>query len=101
MTGILRSGQVWHRVLGIAQQHQRAPILAISGRRFFAEQSKGGQQARNPSKVPTPSKITLNGPEGSISITSLEEAQKLAKRRGLKLVKEIDFDGKSHRAVYK
>ncbi|CAH0561041.1 unnamed protein product [Brassicogethes aeneus] len=45
-------------------------------------------------------KITLiSGQE--INITTVEEAQKLSKRRDLKLVKIVDMDTKTHRPVYK
>lgn len=114
MTGILRSSQLWRRVLvmGLQQQNQKAAdIFKMVGatNRFFAEQPE--RVVRNTSKVlsaekkgsaaPTKDKITLHGADGSLSITSLEDAQKLAKRRGLKLVKEKDLDGKSQRPVYK
>lgn len=36
-----------------------------------------------------------------ISVTTLEEAQKLSKRRDLKLVKIVDLDAKTQRPVYK
>lgn len=46
-------------------------------------------------------KITLHGLDDSISVTTLADAQKLAKRRDLKIVKETEFDGKSQRPVYR
>lgn len=47
-------------------------------------------------------KITLITPENNnISITTLEEAQKISKRRDLKLVKIVDLDAKTSRPVYK
>lgn len=45
-------------------------------------------------------KITLISTD-NILVTTLEEAQKLSKRRDLKLVKVIDLDTKSQRPVYK
>lgn len=76
-------------------------------RRFYAEQF-GAQRARNATPKSADDKagnnkdkITLHGVGGDISITSLDEATKLSKRRGLKLVKERDFDGKTQRPVYK
>ncbi|XP_050323753.1 uncharacterized protein LOC126755322 [Bactrocera neohumeralis] len=47
------------------------------------------------------SKITLVQPNQSMTVTTFKEAQKLAKRRELHLVKQQDFDTKTQRAVYK
>lgn len=46
-------------------------------------------------------KITLLSDKDEISVMTLEEAQKLAKRRALKLIKIVDFDTKTERPVYK
>lgn len=46
-------------------------------------------------------KITLLSTDSTPSVVSLEEAQKLSKRRNLKLVKVVDFDRKTSRPVYK
>lgn len=51
-------------------------------------------------KIPIP-RITLISNDDKVTITTLEEAQKLSKRRDLKLVKIIDVDTKSQRPVYK
>ncbi|XP_012230756.2 translation initiation factor IF-3 [Linepithema humile] len=53
-----------------------------------------------PKTVPVP-KITLLLPDNSITVTVLEEAQRLAKRRNLNLVKISDFDSKTERPSYK
>lgn len=53
-----------------------------------------------PKKPPVP-KITLLSSEDDIMITTLEEAQKLSKRRDLKLVRIRDQDSKTQRPVYK
>lgn len=45
--------------------------------------------------------ITLISPDKSTTVTILEAAQKLAKRRNLNLVKVLDNDPKSNRSVYK
>lgn len=45
--------------------------------------------------------ITLLGVDNSMSITTVEEAKKLADRRNYTLEKVIDFDPKNSRAVYK
>ncbi|XP_014208730.1 uncharacterized protein LOC106639556 [Copidosoma floridanum] len=45
--------------------------------------------------------ITLIMPDESVVMESLEQAEKLAKRRKLKLVKIIDFDTKTERPLYR
>ncbi|VEN63158.1 unnamed protein product [Callosobruchus maculatus] len=51
-------------------------------------------------KVPIIPKITLlHGDD--LTVTTLEEAQKISKRRDLKLVKILDLDTKTERPVYK
>lgn len=52
-------------------------------------------------KPKTAPKITLVGPDHSVSIMNLDEAQKISKRRDLKLVKVVDLDLKTQRPVYK
>ncbi|XP_065080255.1 translation initiation factor IF-3 [Ochlerotatus camptorhynchus] len=52
-------------------------------------------------KPKTAPKITLVGPDQAVSIVSLDEAQKISKRRDLKLVKIVDLDMKTQRPVYK
>lgn len=52
-----------------------------------------------PKTVPIP-KITLLGPERDISVVTMDVAIKMSERRGLKLVKIIDIDTKTHRPVY-
>ena len=49
----------------------------------------------------TDKKITLIQPNNVISVTSLEEAHKISKRRDMKLLKVQDMDNKSQRPVYK
>ncbi|XP_067633607.1 translation initiation factor IF-3 [Eurosta solidaginis] len=46
-------------------------------------------------------KITLIQPNQSITVVTLKEAQKMAKRRELRLVKQQDFDTKTQRPVYR
>lgn len=52
-------------------------------------------------KRPIVPRITLISGNNDITITTLEDAQKLATRRNLKLVKIVDFDTKTERPVYK
>ena len=49
----------------------------------------------------TSPKITLISPEEEVITITLENAEKLANRRNLKLVKIVDFDTKSERPLYK
>lgn len=59
-----------------------------------------GEEQKKPKKQPIP-KITLISSDENISVTTLEEAQHLSKRRDLKLVKIIDLDTKTQRPVYR
>lgn len=52
-----------------------------------------------PKTVPQP-KITLLGPNKDLSVVTMDVASKMCERRGLKLVKIIDLDTKTHRPVY-
>lgn len=52
-----------------------------------------------PKTVPLP-KITFLGPERDVSVVTMDVATKMCERRGLKLVKIIDIDTKTHRPVY-
>lgn len=45
--------------------------------------------------------ITLIGTDSSPSVVSLSDAEKLAKRRDLKLVRIVDLDTKTQRPIYK
>ncbi|XP_011145384.2 uncharacterized protein LOC105186696 [Harpegnathos saltator] len=53
-----------------------------------------------PKTVPVP-KITLLLSDDSMIVTNLENAQRIAKRRKLNLIKVNDLDSKSSRATYK
>lgn len=44
--------------------------------------------------------ITLIGTDNNLAVLSLSEAEKIAKRRDLKLVKIVDFDTKTQRPIY-
>uniref|UniRef100_A0A1B0FV17 Translation initiation factor-3 n=1 Tax=Lutzomyia longipalpis TaxID=7200 RepID=A0A1B0FV17_LUTLO len=46
-------------------------------------------------------KITLLGPDSSTTIVTLEEAQKISKRREMKLIKVMNFDTKTQRPTYR
>lgn len=67
---------------------------------FSSKASSETQEKSNKKKTAAIPKITLlNGEE--LTVTTLEEAQKLSKRRDLKLVKLVDFETKTQRPVYK
>lgn len=59
-----------------------------------------GTKKQRPKTVPVP-KITLMLPNDSSTVTILEEAQRLAKRRNLILIKVTELDSKTLRPVYK
>lgn len=46
-------------------------------------------------------KITLLSGDDTLTITTMAEAERLSKRRDMKLVKIVDIDAKSKRPVYK
>uniref|UniRef100_S4P9A2 Translation initiation factor-3 (IF3) n=1 Tax=Pararge aegeria TaxID=116150 RepID=S4P9A2_9NEOP len=54
-----------------------------------------------PKKKTYENRITLIGPDDSVCITDLKDAQNLSSRRELKLVKIQDVDSKTRRPVYK
>lgn len=64
------------------------------------ELDSDGVKKPRPKTVPVP-RITLVSPDNSITVTVLEDAQRLAKRRNLTLVKVIDLDSKTQRPLYK
>lgn len=49
----------------------------------------------------TSPQISLITPENEVTSTTLEQAEKMAIRRKLKLIKIVDFDTKTNRPVYK
>lgn len=60
--------------------------------------AESAAKARKPKTSP---KVTLVSTDESVSIVSLEEAEKISKRRDLKLVKIVDLSLKTQRPVYK
>lgn len=56
---------------------------------------------RTKSKRPIVPRITLISGNDDIMVTTLDDAQKLALRRNLKLVKIMDLDTKTQRPIYK
>lgn len=73
---------------------------AFNHKKSIVENDDTTGKKQRPKTVPVP-KITLLLPDDSITVTVLEEAQRLAKRRKLNLVKITDFDSKTQRASYK
>jgi len=70
-------------------------------RAFSGKPEELGNNGVKKPRSKTVPKITLVSPDNSITVTVLEEAQRLAKRRNLTLVKVSDVEGKTQRAVYK
>ncbi|XP_058789294.1 uncharacterized protein LOC131663147 [Phymastichus coffea] len=58
------------------------------------------EQAKKKKGITSP-QITLISSNDEVSTMSLEQAEKLSKRRDLKLVKIVDFDTKTEKPVYK
>lgn len=85
--------------------------LNILSGKYFCTETKAQVPGKpvNPNAPEKPKKhkpltspqITLITPENDVNSLTLENAEKFAKRRGLKLVKIIDFDTKSERPLYK
>lgn len=61
---------------------------------------KTGEQAKKKKGLTSP-KITLILPDDEVHAMTLEQAEKMSKRRNLKLVKIVDFDTKTEKPVYK
>ncbi|KAL1513090.1 hypothetical protein ABEB36_002559 [Hypothenemus hampei] len=74
-------------------------LLVQNKTNIAAENPKSVAEFPRKKTTPIP-KITLLSGE-DISLSTLEEAQKIAKRRDLKLVKILDLDTKTQRPVYK
>lgn len=85
--------------LGTIQIYQNFPVLLFSS---STTQGKSTDEAAAEKKkkklIP---RITLISEGDKVEISTLEEAQKLASRRNLKLVKIVDLDTKSQRPIYK
>lgn len=71
-----------------------------SGKSQFTDTVNDIEQKKKKKKTFIP-RITLLGQDDNMSITTLEEAEKISKRRELKLVKIVDLDTKTQRPVYK
>ncbi|XP_059487380.1 uncharacterized protein LOC132203548 [Neocloeon triangulifer] len=75
--------------------------VQIAGCLSFCTDGKDLKKQPRPKTVPKPL-VTLLGPEkNTMNVMLLEEAERIAKRRNLKLEKVSDPDGKSHRATYR
>lgn len=69
-------------------------------KKSILEEDDATVKKQRPKTVPVP-KITLLLPDDSMTVTVLEDAQHLAKRRKLTLVKISDLDSKTQRPLYK
>lgn len=89
----------------ICQRNTRIPFLifnfepVITLRALCTQNALSDQKPVKKKTVPIP-KITLIS-DSLVSVTTMEEAQKLSKRRDMKLVKIVDLDSKTQRPVYK
>lgn len=81
-------------ILGNNQNRNEFGTLAIP-----TTTTTGNSTPKKKKTVPIPKVTLIQGDE--VLVTSLEEAQKLSKRRHLKLVKIVDVDTKTERPVYK
>lgn len=75
-------------------------VREFSKKSILEENDVASAKQQRPKTVPVP-KITLVSPDNSMTVTVLEDAQRLAKRRKLNLVKVSDLDSKTQRPVYK
>lgn len=88
---VIRNGREVRNIGGpVMVNSDAATPFTTNLSRFYSDQPAKPDARNRPKPGDKPQKITLHGVDGSISITSLEEAQKISKRRGLKLVKEPD-----------
>lgn len=71
----------------------------IEARAFASRLTADGKEI--PKNKTYETRITLIGPDNSVSITDLKNAQNVSLRRELKLVKVQDVDSKTRRPVYK
>lgn len=71
----------------------------MESRAFTSRLTADGKEI--PKKKTHETRITLIGPDNSVSITDLKNAQNVSLRRELKLVKVQDVDSKTRRCVYK
>lgn len=84
-------------------QHQHFSIYPKYQSVLFSSQTVTDNSAEVKKKIKKPAipRITLISNDDTITVTTLDEAQKVSKRRDLKLVKIVDLDTKSNRPVYK
>lgn len=107
----VRVSNFFFKCLNNTNRYKNIPVFTVSGyqtnlRSYSSwsatklvgqESSETEQKKKKTSIIP---KITLL--QGNdLTITTLEEAQKLSKRRDLKLVKILDVDTKTQRPIYK
>jgi len=80
-------------------------INNISSIRPFASLDKpnntNNDNNKNKEKLEKLKKVTLLSDGNKVEVSSLQDAQKIAVRRNLKLVKLVDVDNKTQRPVYK
>ncbi|XP_012525317.2 translation initiation factor IF-3 [Monomorium pharaonis] len=96
------------RAVHLVQSFSRCRVTRDTWRfsqcRAFSRKSEelNGDDAKKPRPKTEPvPRITLVSPDNSITVTVLEDAQRLAKRRNLTLVKITDLESKTQRPLYK
>nr|XP_019565523.2 LOW QUALITY PROTEIN: uncharacterized protein LOC109433539 [Aedes albopictus] len=87
----------------VSNHHHQIQYASKSSKAAVGDAATGGEVgvAAGAKKSKPAPKITLVGSDQSVSIVNLDEAQKISKRRDLKLVKIVDSDMKTQRPVYK
>lgn len=75
-------------------------VCRAFSKKSILEENDATVKKQRPKTVPVP-KITLLLPDDSMTVTVLENAQRMAKRRKLTLVKISDLDSKTQRPLYK
>ncbi|XP_059608923.1 translation initiation factor IF-3 [Phlebotomus argentipes] len=79
----------------------RAPIARYAAQSADSTTPRAPDKgdSKNPDKVVP--KITLLGPDDSTTVVTMEEAQKISRRRDMRLVMVEDMNPKSQRAIYR
>ncbi|KYN06259.1 hypothetical protein ALC62_02751 [Cyphomyrmex costatus] len=98
-----------HKAVHLAQSFSRCRVIRDIWKsnqyRTFSRRPEqmidnNGIKKPRPKTVPIP-KITLLSPDNLTTVTILEVAQRLAKRRNLTLIKVSDLESKTQRPLYK
>lgn len=80
------------------KNYKTSAVFYVNGKNADSTVLKSSEKNKKSKSEP---KVTLLGINNATSITTLEEAQKISKRRNLKLVQIQEMDTKTQRPVYK